>query len=73
MANPETALGKTVKRLRREAALSQELVAWAAGISAAQLAQIEGGNLDQVRFSTFVRLALALGIEPRVLAQEAGL
>jgi transcriptional regulator with XRE-family HTH domain len=44
--DPQPALGKAVRVLREEAALSQRLLAGRSGMSACWLSRIEGGQYD---------------------------
>jgi transcriptional regulator with XRE-family HTH domain len=46
MSNPDRALAVAVRRLRIERDLSQEAVAFAAGVSISTLGRIERGQLD---------------------------
>jgi transcriptional regulator with XRE-family HTH domain len=57
------ALGRTVRRARRELELSQEALAAIAGMGAKHLGEIERGNHDP-RFTTILKLARALDLRP---------
>lgn len=50
------ALGRAIRRARRDRDLSQEALAEAAGLAAKHVSEIERANRD-VRFTTFVHLA----------------
>jgi transcriptional regulator with XRE-family HTH domain len=60
MASP---LGKTVRRLRRAAGLTQQGLANAAGLSLSIVVQIERGTNADPRLSTLRGLAKALGCD----------
>ena len=64
------ALGQTVRRLRREADLTQEELAARAGISANYVGEIERGECNP---SVLVMFAVArgLGVEPAALWSDA--
>jgi transcriptional regulator with XRE-family HTH domain len=55
-------LGATVKRLREEAAMTQQQLAVKAGLSMSGLGSIEQGLKPDPRLSTVVALADALGV-----------
>lgn len=57
------ALGRTLRRARRELDLSQEALAAIAGMGAKHLGEIERGNHDP-RFTTILKLARALELAP---------
>ena len=59
--------------MRHRAHLSQEAVARAAQMDPSLLREIERGDVKGVRLSTIFYLALALGVEPKELAEEAGI
>ena len=65
---PETALS----RLRKERGLSQSQLATKAGIHVQALARIERGDrpIANVRLSTALALADALGVDPHLLLDE---
>jgi transcriptional regulator with XRE-family HTH domain len=78
MAQPATellALGGAIRHLRRERELSQEALAYAAGVHPKHVSEIERANKDP-RATTVVRLADALGVTVSELyalsAGEAG-
>lgn len=59
-SSPElTALGRTVRKLRRDLDLSQEALASLAGLSPKHVGEIERANKDP-RFTTVAKLARAL-------------
>jgi len=58
--------GKTLRRLRRERALSQQDVTRLSGVAQATLSDLEGGKRG-ARASTLRKLAEALGAEPKKL------
>ncbi len=64
MAQPAAellALGGAIRHLRRERELSQEALAYAAGVHPKHVSEIERANKDP-RATTVVRLADALGV-----------
>jgi transcriptional regulator with XRE-family HTH domain len=61
--------GKTLKRLRRERALSQQDMTRITGVAQATLSDLEGSKRG-ARASTLRKLAEALGVEPRELMKE---
>lgn len=61
--------GKTLRRLRRERALSQQDLTRMTGVAQATLSDLEGGKRG-ARASTLRKLAEALGVEPRELMKE---
>ena len=59
-------LGRRMRRIRRDQELSQEAVAWVAGIHRTQISLYEHG--ERLPFlSSFVRLAGGLGVSPCLL------
>lgn len=60
------ALGRTLRRARRDRDLSQEAVARRAGIGPKHMSELERGNKNP-RIATFLRIAAALGISPTEL------
>jgi transcriptional regulator with XRE-family HTH domain len=59
-------VGRRMRRIRRDQELSQEAVAWIAGIHRTQISLYEHG--ERMPFlSSFVRLAGGLGVSPCVL------
>jgi transcriptional regulator with XRE-family HTH domain len=55
------ALGRTIRRIRRERDLSQEAVADAAGVHPNQVGRLERGTAD-VHTSTMLRVVAGLGV-----------
>ena len=56
-------LGNSVKQLRKERGLTQELLANKAGISRATLSKLENGNIAQVSIVTLNDILNHLGYE----------
>lgn len=65
----ENAVGRTIRRLRKERALSQEVLSGLAGIARTHLTMIENGN-KQANFETIWKIAEALDIRPSALVQQ---
>lgn len=63
------AVGKTIKELRKERMLSQEVLSGLAGLARSHLAMIESGT-KQANFETIWRIANALEIEPHILVES---
>ena len=61
-------IGRRIRRIRRDQELSQEAVAWVAGIHRTQISLYEHGQ-RMPRLGTFVRLAGGLGVSPCTLLQ----
>ena len=61
--------GKTLRRLRRERALSHQDMTRITGVAQATLSDLEGSKRG-ARASTLRKLAEALGVEPRELMKE---
>lgn len=59
-------VGETIRTLRKEKGLSQEVLSGLAGIARTHLTMIEGGN-KQANFQTIWRIALALDMRPSEL------
>jgi transcriptional regulator with XRE-family HTH domain len=59
-------LGRRMRRIRRDQDLSQEAVAWIAGIHRTQISLYENGERMPL-LASFVRLAGGLGVSPCVL------
>ena len=62
-------IGRSVREQRVRRFLTQEQLAQAAGISARQLVRIEKDKVEP-RFSTILKLAEALKIEPSELVEQ---
>jgi transcriptional regulator with XRE-family HTH domain len=63
-------LGENVRVLRRRNFMTQEQLAKAAGISHRTLVNIETKRVTDPHFSTILKLAEALGVEPSQLANQ---
>jgi transcriptional regulator with XRE-family HTH domain len=59
-------VGRRMRRIRRDQELSQEAVAWAAGIHRTQISMYEHGERIPL-LASFVRLAGGLGVSPCTL------
>jgi transcriptional regulator with XRE-family HTH domain len=59
-------LAANVVRLRRAKSLSQEALAWEAGVSRSYMAKIEGGQTS-TGLDVVAKLAAVLGVEPMEL------
>ena len=62
------AIGKVIRRLRKEQNLSQEIFSGLAGIARTHLSMIESGA-KQPNFETIWRIANAFGVSPHVLVK----
>ncbi len=60
------AIGETIRRLRKEKKLSQDVLSGLAGIARTHLTMIENGS-KQANFETLWRIALALNMRPSEL------
>lgn len=63
------AAGRTIRLLRRERGLSQEVLSGFAGIARTHLTMIENGT-KQANFETIWRIALALDLRPSQLVEQ---
>ena len=63
------AVGRVVRRLRKEKGLSQEVLSGLAALARSHLAMIESGD-KQANFETLWRIANALNIPPHVLVLQ---
>lgn len=63
------AVGKTIKQIRKEKCLSQEVLSGFTGLARSHLAMIEKGT-KQTNFETIWRIANALQIAPHTLVNE---
>lgn len=63
------AIGKTIRRLRKEKKLSQDVLSGLAGIARTHLTMIENGS-KQANFETLWRIALALNMRPSELVRS---
>lgn len=64
-----SAVGKTIRVLRKEKGLSQDVLSGLAGIARTHLTMIENGS-KQANFETLWRLATALGMRPSELVAQ---
>jgi transcriptional regulator with XRE-family HTH domain len=62
-------IGRSVREQRVRRFMTQEQLAQAAGISSRQLVRIERNEVEP-RFSTILKLAKALGMEPSELVDR---
>lgn len=62
-------VGKTIRALRKEKGLSQDVLSGLAGIARTHLTMIENGS-KQANFETLWRLATALGLRPSELVVQ---
>lgn len=63
------AVGKTVRALRKEKGLSQDVLSGLAGIARTHLTMIENES-KQANFETLWRIATALGMRPSELVAQ---
>ena len=63
-------LGDNVRVLRRRNFMTQEQLAKAAGISHRTLVNVETNKVTEPHFSTILKLAEALGVEPSQLVSQ---
>ena len=64
-----SAVGKTIRALRKEKGVSQDVLSGLAGIARTHLTMIENGS-KQANFETLWRLATALGRRPSELVAQ---
>jgi transcriptional regulator with XRE-family HTH domain len=69
-ADPQTALGAAVKRLREDRGLTQEAIAHAAGVHPTWVSRLESGTLNP-SWGMVSRVAAGLGMEVSELAKVA--
>lgn len=69
MQYQQSAVGETIRRLRMERNMSQELLSGLAGIARTHLSMIETGQ-KRANFETIWRLALALELRPSELVAK---
>ena len=62
-------VGKTIRALRKEKGLSQDVLSGLAGIARTHLTMIANGS-KQANFATLWRLATALGLRPSELVAQ---
>ena len=60
---------KTLREWRRERLLTSNELAEKAGVSPATIWRIEAGSTTTVRIKTIRKIAAALGVEPREIAE----
>lgn len=63
------AIGQTIRILRKEKGLSQDVLSGLAGIARTHLTMIENGS-KQANFETIWRIALALDMRPSELVKK---
>lgn len=63
------AVGQTIRSLRKEKKLSQDVLSGLAGIARSHLSMIENGS-KQANFETIWRIALALNMRPSELVKR---
>ncbi len=56
-------IGTTIKKLRKEKKLTQELLANKIGITRQTLSKLEKGNIDKISLQVFIKLLDALDYE----------
>jgi transcriptional regulator with XRE-family HTH domain len=66
------ALGKKIRQLREELAMSQAQLSSQGGLSQGYLSQLENDEVQHPSAAVIFRLAQALNVDPRVLMQAAG-
>lgn len=66
------ALGKKIRELREELAMSQAQLSAQGGLSQGYLSQLENDEVQNPSAAVIFRLAQALNVDPRVLMQAAG-
>ncbi len=62
-------IGQTIRKVRKEKKLSQDVLSGLAGIARTHLTMIENGD-KQVNFETIWRIALALDMRPSELVKR---
>lgn len=65
----KNAVGQTIRSLRKEKQLSQDVLSGLAGIARSHLSMIENGS-KQANFETIWRIALALNMRPSELVKR---
>ncbi len=65
----KNAVGQTIRSLRKEKKLSQDVLSGLAGIARSHLSMIENGS-KQANFETIWRIALALDMRPSELVRR---
>jgi DNA-binding XRE family transcriptional regulator len=70
-ADPVTVVdGQRLRQLRRARGLSQESLAWTAGLGLTTIARLESQPRPRCRYGTLARLAAVLGENPRAIADS---
>lgn len=69
MQYDKNAVGQTIRSLRKEKRLSQDVLSGLAGIARSHLSMIENGS-KQANFETIWRVALALNMRPSELVKR---
>lgn len=67
MTTPET-FGERLRRLREARGLRKTVLARRVGLTEAAIRQLESGRTSDARLADGVRIATALGVDPRYLA-----
>ena len=65
----KVAIGRTIRRLRINKKMSQDMLSGFAGIARTHLTMIENGTKN-ANFETLWKIAVALGIRPSKLVEE---
>ena len=68
MTFDKSAVGKTIKQLRTQKKLSQEVLSGFAGIGRSHLAMIENGSKN-ANFETILKISYALDMRPHELVK----
>jgi predicted transcriptional regulator len=69
LTEPQVVVGRNIARHRLRLSLTQEDLAHAAGVHTVEVSRAERGTRD-LRLSTIVRFARALGVEPMDLLRD---
>ena len=72
MSTAVTGLGRKIRSLRDEMAISQAQLAAHAGLSQGYLSQLENDEVQNPSAAVIFRLAQALNVDPQVLMHAAG-
>jgi transcriptional regulator with XRE-family HTH domain len=64
-------LAENLLRLRKDRGLSQEALAWKAGVSRRYMSKLEGGQVD-TGLAVLAKLAVALDVQPWELLKTLG-
>ena len=71
-ATGSTEIGRQVRRLRRERGISAGTLAKRVGVTENAIRKLESGDSQEPRFSTGLRIARALQVEPREILGKKG-